>query len=360
MTWTDAPARPPTPRPGGRIYKSRNRRRRIFLIAGVAVLLLIAAVVGTVVSAGVKYNQAMARVDAFKGVTNRPPQGPGTNYLLVGSDTRSGQLPGVESAKRVAATGGQRSDVLILLHVPADKKNAYLISIPRDSYVNVPAAGPWQGGMTKINAAFAYGGLPTAVQTVEGLTGVRIDHVVLINFAGFQQMTDAVGGVNVRVNKTTYDPQTHATFKAGVNHLDGKMALLYVRQRYNLPGGDFDRERRQQQFLSALLHQATSAGTLVNPVRLNNFLDAATKSVVVDQQFSLTGAVLTFKGLTTKDLVFMTTPHLAASENVPGVGLVVRLDRQPALGLFNAVSKDTVGQWVAANPQYKHNVTSAN
>lgn len=346
--------------PGGSFSVGPPRRRRRGRIALIVVLVLLAIVAGvafTVLREVQHINANIARTDPFAGLTDRPSAGAdGTeNFLLVGSDSRDGSLPANSSPLEVAKTGGQRSDTLILLHLNKAHDHAYLISLPRDSYVNVPAGGPWSGGRTKINAAFAYGGARLTVQTVEGFTGVRLDHVVLINFAGFQKMTDALGGVDVRIDKTVYDPRSLRTFRAGVNHLDGKAALDYVRQRYNLPRGDFDREQRQQQFLRVLLQKATDSGTLANPKKLTSFLDAASRSIIVDKQLSVSSTAVAFRGLRASKLTFVTTPNLG-SENVAGAGSVVRIDHDKAVALFEAVRNDTLVDWLKTNPA--NNVTT--
>jgi anionic cell wall polymer biosynthesis LytR-Cps2A-Psr (LCP) family protein len=161
-------------------------------------------------------------------------------------------------------------------------------------------------------------------------------------------MTDAVGGVDVVVTRTTTDPEHHITFRAGVNHLDGNAALLYVRQRKALPHGDFDREKRQQQFIRALLKKATETGTLTNPAKLNALLTATSDAVVADKDLSVGKAVVQFRHLRTKDLTFITTPNLGA-QTINGAS-VVPLDRPKALALFTAVNDDTVDQWLKTNP----------
>lgn len=328
------------------------------IVAVVVVLLLVAAAV-FVLTRAKSIDNNVQRVPAFDGTGHSATKGfdGAQNILLIGSDTRNNSLPSAETAAKVAKGGGERSDVLILAHFDKKHEKAQLISIPRDSYVDIPAGGRWKGGKNKINAAYAYGGAPLAVRTVEQLTGDHIDHVALINFAGFRYMTNALNGVDVNVDRTVYDPRSKRTFKAGKNHLTGLAALDYVRQRYNLPGSDFDREKRQQQFLHALLAKATSSGTLTNPVRLNNFLEAASKSMLVDEGFSPTGAVNAFKGIRNSDLTFITTPHQAQGQNVPGAGNVVVLDQQPADDLFTAVKSDDVAAWLAKNPEYKSNPT---
>jgi LCP family protein required for cell wall assembly len=359
LTPTNTSTVPRTPEPTRQRSARRWRPRRILLIVLIVALVAVAATVGTALGLGAKYDHQIARVDPFAGLTHRPAAGPSgaQNILIVGSDTHAKNLPSQATAKRIAESGGQRSDVLMLAHLTADHKRVYLISIPRDSYVNVPAAGPWQGGRTKINAAFAYGGLPLVVRTVEGFTGVRIDHVALMEFVGFRAMTDAIGGVDVKMTKTVYDPRTKRTYRVGFNHLDGAAALDFVRQRHGLPGGDFDREKRQQQFILALVNKAVTTGTLANPKKLNSFLDATSKTVIVDKQLSLTREVLSFKGIRTNDLNFITTPHKSDTVRT-NVGDVVAIDHDPASALFDAVAKDRVTTWLQQNPQYRNNVAA--
>lgn len=357
MTSTRAgTARPPGRSAGsGRGRKPTStgtKARNIILIIVVLLLAVVAGIAFTAYGKVQQFDANVGRTDPFAGLANRPGAGVSgaQNFLLIGSDTRDNSLPSQAKAEDIARTGGQRSDTLILMHVNAAHDHAYLVSIPRDLYVSVPAGGPWQGGKTKVNAAFAYGGARLAVQTIEGFSGVKIDHVIMINFAGFKKMTDALGGVNVVVKQTVTDPETHATFRAGVNHLNGTMALYYVRQRHGLPGGDFDRVKRQQQFIRALLATATARGTLTNPVKLSNFLDATAAALVVDKNLSVGKTAVQFRGLRAKDLTFITLPHLDQEDRIPGVGLVVRSDKPKALALFEAMNKDNVNDWLKANP----------
>ncbi|MEP6696230.1 MAG: LCP family protein, partial [Pseudonocardiales bacterium] len=321
--------------------RRRGRAGKVFLVVLLLVLAAVAGVAYRYVHAVTRFDAKVARNDPFAGLTDRPGAGVAgaQNFLLIGSDSRDNRLPA-----QATNSGGQRSDSLILFHVNANHTKAYMVSIPRDSYVYVPPGGPWQGGRTKINAAFAYGGPRLVVQTVEGFTGVKIDHVVMINFAGFKKMTDAVGGVDVVVNQTVTDPETHATFKKGVNHLDGDAALLYVRQRHGLPGGDFDRVKRQQQFIRALLATATARGTLANPNKLSALLDATADAIVVDKDLSMGKTAVAFRGLRTSDLSFITTPNRGTGR--VGEASVVIIDKEKASALFSAMNADTVDDWL--------------
>jgi LCP family protein required for cell wall assembly len=235
--------------------------------------------------------------------------------------------------------------------VDADHKKAYLISLPRDLYVYVPKSptNPQYGDTNaKINAAFAWGGEPLAVQTVEGYTGVHIDHVILVDFGGFQQVTDALGGVDLNIEQditSIHKPFRH--FKKGVNHLNGAEALDYCRQRYQFPDGDFARMRHQQEFMKALMDKAASTGTLANPLKLNSFLKSVTKAMTVDNDFSLADTALEFRNIRSSDITFMVSPNLGAA-TINGES-VVKSDKVKASALYDAVAKDKVGDWVAQN-----------
>jgi LCP family protein required for cell wall assembly len=205
------------------------------------------------------------------------------------------------------------------------------------------------GDRNKINAAFSLGGLPLAVRTVECFTDVRIDHVMAIDFAGFQQVTDALGGVDMNIERDiTSIHQPHRKFKKGVQHLNGAEALDYVRQRKQFPDGDFARMRHQQEFLKALMDKAASTGTLTNPAKLNAFLKSVTKAVTVDEDFSLVDMALQFRNLRGDNLKFLTSPN-QGSDTIDGQSVVVS-DREKASALYQAMINDKMADWVKANP----------
>jgi LCP family protein required for cell wall assembly len=338
-------------RPGGgggpERRRPRPRWRRIGLVAGVAVLVL--ALLG---GAGAwlyarNLDNDLARTDPFSEITGGRPakKVDGVlNVLMVGSDSRDPDAP-------VEASGKWRSDTIILMHVPADHKQAYLVSIPRDLYVPIPenaGASCDSGSRNKINSAFAFGGLPLAVKTVECFTDVRIDHVMAIDFAGFKDVTDALGGVDLKVERTvTSIHKPYRTFTKGVNHMNGAEALDWIRQRKQFPDGDFARMRHQQEFLKALMDKAASTGTLSNPKKLNDFLKAVTAAVTVDQEFSVTDMALEFRSLRGENLVFLTSPNLGG-QDVGGQSVVVS-DREKALAMYQAIASDRMGDWAKAN-----------
>lgn len=298
----------------------------------------------------------LARTDPFSELTGGRPvkQVEGAlNILLVGSDSRDPDAP-------VDRQSQWRADTIIVMHIPADHKQAYLVSIPRDLYVPIPEnaqAECGSGQRHKINAAFAFGGLPLAVKTVECFTDVRIDHVMAIDFAGFKEVTDALGGVDLKVERTiTSIHKPYRTFTKGINHMNGAEALDWVRQRKQFPDGDFARMRHQQEFLRALMDKAVSTGTLTNPGKLNAFLKSVTDAVTVDQGFSLVDMALQFRNLRGENLTFVTSPHLG-SQMINGESVVVS-DREKALAMYQAIAADRMGEWVRANEPTKGTTTN--
>ncbi|MEV4461995.1 LCP family protein [Micromonospora echinofusca] len=332
-------------RPGRRGV--RPRWGRIALVAGVAVLVL--ALLG---GAGAWFyarglDDDLARTDPFSEITGgRPAKAVdgALNILLVGSDSRDPDAPVDKSSK-------WRADTIIVMHIPSDHQKAYLVSIPRDLYVPIPEganADCGSGQRGKINAAFAFGGLPLAVRTVECFTDVRLDHVMAIDFAGFKQVTDALGGVDLKVERTvTSIHKPYRTFTKGTNHMDGAEALDWIRQRKQFPDGDFARMRHQQEFLRALMDKAASTGTLTNPKKLNDFLKSVTAAVTVDQGFSLVDMGVQFRNLRGENLTFVTSPHVG-SQTINGESVVVS-DKEKALTMYKAMSADTMTAWVEAN-----------
>lgn len=272
---------------------------------------------------------------------NPDKTGVGTNYLILGVDTRASWTQSMS-----------RSDTIMLVHVDRDRRHASVVSFPRDSYVYIPPVpGHWAGGKTKINAAYAWGGAPLVVQVVGHLTGLGIDHVVRVDFAAVRKITDIVGGVDVTVRKRVTDGRTGYTFPAGVNHLDGKRAEIYVRQRYGLAQGDFDRVRRQQQYLHALLDKVLSMGVLTNPIKMSALLSEAAKSLVVDANLDLTGTARELSGLRTDDLSFTTIPSTGFVRSAAGTAN--RLDRAGCRALFLALRSDTMAAYFRTHQSYR-------
>jgi LCP family protein required for cell wall assembly len=334
---TPPPRQTPVTRPG-----RRPRWGRIVMV-GLAVLLLIAGI-GVVSSyLWVKdVDNDLKRTDPFAQLTGRPQKlAEGTrNILLVGSDSRA-EDPSI----------GERSDTLVIMHIPASHDRAYLTSIPRDTWVHVPLSADGQNGdtMAKINAAYAWGGLPLTVQTVEEYTGVRMDHVAVIDFAGFVQVVDALGGVDMTVEQTvTSIHPPYRVFHEGPNTFNGEEALDYVRQRYQFPDGDFARMRHQQEFLKAVVDKAVSKGTVTNLNTFKDFVSSVANAITVDKDFSLIDFGWQFHSLRSDNLTFMISPNLG-SDTIDGQSVVVS-DRANASSYYDAMAHDTLADWLTQHP----------
>jgi LCP family protein required for cell wall assembly len=347
----DDPADAAHPEPGAPGKRMSSARKA--LIAVVALLALLAA--GGAVGARVVTDHVLGDVQRIPDVfapldeSTRPQKPAGTektlNFLLVGVDTRADeQTTGSGGNGDVFEPGRQRSDVIMLVHIDADRRSSSVVSIPRDSWVTVPGHGK-----NKINAAYSLGGGSLLVQTVEQLTKLRIDHFAVVDFVGFKDITDAVGGVDVRVAATTHD--NRGSFHAGVNHLDGDQALAYVRQRYNLPNGDLDRVRRAQNIIKALMAKAGSMGLLSNPARTLGLADSVAKAVSVDDSLSnadLRSLVLSLRHLKPAGVRFLTAPVSGLGRQ--GKQSVVYLDTTNSTLLWSAIGHDNVAAYAKAHP----------
>jgi LCP family protein required for cell wall assembly len=255
-------------------------------------------------------------LDVSGDLGNRPDQvikGP-INVLVMGDDTRKGQGPAI------GGTTPGLSDTTILLHLSANRKFAYGVSLPRDAMVERPSCktknGTDPGGLTQFNAAYAIGGPACTIKTVEQLTGIRINHFVVIKFRGFRNMVDALGGVEVCVPAQIDDDHSNIHLPAGSYKVTGEQALNYVRVRHGVgDGSDIGRMKRQQSFIASMINKVVSAGTLANPIKLYNFLNAATKSLITDKGFSHLGPLVSLgqslKHIGLDHIKFITVPFEA-------------------------------------------------
>ncbi|MFD8003780.1 LCP family protein [Streptomyces mirabilis] len=266
-----------------------NWRRRIKWIAITLVTLLVVVSVGTYFWADSKLHRD---VDLSK-VIDRPDTGKGTNYLIVGSDSRAGMSAEEKKKLHTGSAEGKRTDSMMILHV-GDSGDT-LISLPRDSNVTIPtykgsASGktfPGTGRQVKLNAAYAEDGPTLLVRTIEYNTGLHIDHYVEIGFAGFANIVDAVGGVEMTLDQGFKDKYSGADFKAGKQTLNGEQALAFVRTRHAFAASDLQRTKNQQKFLSALAHQVATPGTVLNPFKLYPTMGSGLDSLTVDKDMSL-------------------------------------------------------------------------
>jgi LCP family protein required for cell wall assembly len=295
---------------------------------------------------------AIPKIDAFGGLDNRPKkESSAVNYLIVGSDTREGLSRAEIKRLKVGGTevaAGKRSDTMLLIHISKKRDKAAIISIPRDSYALIPEHTSSQGKVipathSKINSAFNWGGAPLLIQTFEEMSGLRIDHYIEVNFVGFVRMVDALGGVEICTKKDIDDPKSHLVLPAGRHTLDGVDSLKYVRTRQFDGLGDLGRMKRQQEFASAMLRKATSAGVLLNPVKMIDFINSALDSVVTDEGLSQ-GDLLTLgkqlRNLSASSVRTLTIPLKYYNYSKNGVSAAVLWDPVLAPELFERIKND--------------------
>ncbi|KQY30774.1 LytTR family transcriptional regulator [Nocardia sp. Root136] len=293
----------------------------------VIVVLLIAGLIAAVVH----LDNSLTRITALPSYSDRVSNTPGTNWLLVGSDGR-GDLS-TEQEQELATggdTGPERTDTIMMVHI-ASSGPTTMVSLPRDSYVNIPGHGK-----DKLNASFAIGGASLLVQTVEEATGVRIDHYAQIGFGGFASVVDALGGLEMCLDEPIVDPLAGLDLPAGCQELSGPQALGFVRTRAT-PNADVDRMNHQRMFMAALLKKATSMGTLANPFSLWPMATGVAGSLKVDDGdhiWNLAALGWAMRGDT------VTTSVPIGGFDDTDVGNVLLWDKTKASEFFEALATD--------------------
>lgn len=281
------------------------------------------------------------------------------NILLLGADKREGAEPGKSASIEEELADGKwtpfshRSDTIMIAHISADREEVQLISIPRDTWVPVKGY-PADDEHAKINAAFAYGGPSLAVDTVNELTSIPIDHLAIIDWAGFKDLTTALGGVRVYIPETFYDTKQRISWEKGWQELEGDQALAYVRTRYNLPdeSGDFGRIARQQNFMRATMSKLLSSGTVNNPYKLRGVINTITKYLTVDETWDndeIRSLALSMRSLRSANVEFLTAP-LGRYDYV-GEQSIVRLAPKQSQALFDAVRTDDIDSYLERYPK---------
>lgn len=279
--------------------------------------------------------------NAFPNEVSRPvsTDNKGMNILLMGSDSRA-----ASEGQDANVSDNARSDTLILVHIPQDRSAVYFTSIMRDTWVDIPGRGP-----AKINAASAYGGSALTVQTIENLTGARIDNVMRIQFEGFKSLVDALGGVTVNVPFTYQATTIDRTFTAGAQNMDGETALAFVRERYAFADGDYQRVRNQQAFLKGVFAKIVSRDVLLDPGKISAMVTDFAPFVAVDQNFNA-GAIgalgLSLRNVGVNNMYFTTLPNLGTGTSADGQSIVL-LDEKAVQEFGTALRDDTVGSFFA-------------
>ncbi|WP_017574166.1 LCP family protein [Nocardiopsis kunsanensis] len=270
-----------SPRSGRLVVPSaavRRRRTTLVLMSALSVLVLLASGISWGATAWVSGN--INRSDVFGGLAEgeRPENETGAlTFMVIGSDGREGMSSEDQDALSVGSTPGERSDAIMLVHLNHERDRVTVVGVPRDLWVDIPGEGE-----DKINAAYAHGGPQKSVQTMEELTGVRIDHYVEVDFTGFVDVVDALGGVEVCLEESIEDPKAQLDLAAGTHEVDGAEALAFARTRAT-PRGDLDRIERQQQVVAAMMDRALRTDTLSDPTKLTSFLESSLSSLTVDQ-----------------------------------------------------------------------------
>jgi LCP family protein required for cell wall assembly len=255
---------------------------------------------------------------------------------VAGIDTRSGLTRQEEIELHVGNDVSMNSDTLMLVHISADHDRVQVISLPRDSWVNIPGHG-----MNKINAAIGIGGPPLMVQTVEQATGLTINDYVEVDFLGFVKVIDALGGVDVCLPFAVDDSYTGLHLSAGLHHVDGVTALKFARDRHSFAASDLARISNQQQLLSSLFSEATTSGILANPFRLQQFLSSITSAVTVDSGFNLIRLADEMRGIRSQDVTFTTVPIATEDYITPSGQEAILWDATAAKALFSSLRNDT-------------------
>lgn len=337
----------------------RRRHPRI-LVALLLALLLVLATCGFYAW---QLNSQLGNIDRFDTdkVKNRPDANDtgALNILLLGSDAGkkvSGEAAETELAEDAEAAewpvGKYRSDTLMILHVSEDRKRVHLVSIPRDTFTMLHNDEGGREHREKINAAFSSWGPNGALATVENLADVRIDHVAVIDWAGFKDLSTAVGGVPVTIPEDVYDPKLRKQWHAGDYNLKGTEALQYVRMRHGLTRSDFDRIERQQNFLRSLMKKTLEAGTVYKPMKLNDTLAAITENLTVDEEWdngSLRSLAVSLRGLKEENVTFLTLP-IGREATHPDYGSILRIDKDKSKELFDALQKDRMQSYIEKYP----------
>jgi LCP family protein required for cell wall assembly len=310
----------------------RARRRRLLLTLTAAASCLVLATSGGAWALTSYVTGHLGRISA--GTSGTPSSGP-LNILVAGIDARTGLTPQQEAALHVGHDVSTNSDTLMLVHVPADHSYIQVVSLPRDSWVNIPGHG-----MNKINAAIGLGGPRLMVATVEAATGLVINDYIELNFLGFVKVIDALGGVNICLPFAVDDAYSGLHMSAGVHHVGGITALEFARDRHSFAASDLARIDDQQQLMATILSKAISTGTLSDPFKLRSVISSVTSAIQVDQGFDLTSLASQLSGIRPQDVAFTTVPLANLNYETPTGESAVLWDSAAASQLWGQIRAD--------------------
>lgn len=337
----------------GASYETPKKKKRtgLMVLLGAVSLVLIALLVagGYLFSLARSFDNGTEKLpNAFPEESLRPVKAEASkdavNILLLGNDTRATDQ-GEENF--ASLPNGGRSDTMMLVHIPSNREGVYVTSIMRDTWLDIPGHGG-----AKINAAFAYGGVALAVQTLEGLLDTRIDHVASIDFEGFKGLTDALGGVEIN-NPIAFKQNLKDgfVFPKGVQTLKGEEALAFVRERYAFKDGDYQRVRNQQLYVKAVMSTLMSKETLTDPAKISETVKQFAPYVAVDETLDAVKVAklgTTMANVRSSDMHFFTLPNKGTGRSADGQSIVV--PDMDVIGSFaDALQDDKVGKFVTDN-----------
>lgn len=327
---------PESPRPPRRLWRAIGWG--VLALASVLAL----SIIGT---AWWRVHRLSARIERMPNVFSMP-EAARPAPVAQGRSSINVLIAGLDGEALTGTTHGARSDAIMVLHLNADRRKAYVVSIPRDAWVPIPGHHD-----NKVNAAYSLGGPSLFVQTIERLTGLRMNHLVVVDWTGLRRLTDAVGGVPVSILAPGADVADSVTGEVALE-FSGADALPYLSERKRLPGGDFDRVKRQQHFLRAFIRQALVRNTLADPVALRALATAAGEAVRVDDRLTtrrMLALAASVRDLRPNDITFLTAP--SRGTGMQGDASVVYYDDANASLLWQALARDRVSEFVASHPQ---------
>ncbi|MBB4894846.1 LCP family protein required for cell wall assembly [Streptomyces olivoverticillatus] len=324
----------------------RRPRWGLRLAVGAAIAVLGAGGIGHAVVS--RIDGGLGRVDPFGGLSDRPGGGQGMNILIVGTDGRDKITEQERRAYHLGGVPCHCTDTMMLVHLSDARDRASVVSLPRDTYTEIPEYTDATGRIhpthpLKLNAAYAEGGPPMTVRSVERLTGVHVDHYLEVDFTSFMKTVDVVGGVQVCTERPLKDGYTGLDLPAGASRLGGGQALQYVRSRHLDGAADLGRMQRQQRFLAALMHQAANGGVLLNPVKFREVASTVIGSVRADRGLEAADLVelgRAMKSLNPASAEFTSVPIGVVDFPVPQIGSTVKWDEAAAGKLFRALRED--------------------
>ncbi|WP_414168895.1 LCP family protein [Streptoverticillium reticulum] len=341
------PIHRPVPRPNRPRHSApRHRRWGLRMAMGAAAAVLAAGGLGHALVVGI--DGGISRIDPFSGLSDRPRVSRGTNFLLVGTDGRDKITEEERAEYHLGGEACHCTDTVMLVHLSADRSRASVVSLPRDTYTEIPEYTDENGRVhpvhpQKLNAAYAEGGPGLTVRAVERLTGVHLDHYLEVDFTSFMKTVDAVGGVQVCTPKPLKDDYTGLDLPVGTSSLNGGQALQYVRSRHLDGAADLGRMQRQQRFLAALMHRVAGSGVLLNPVKFHDVASTVIGSMRADRGFGTAQLVElgeAMRSLAPSSAEFTSVPIGVVDFPVPHLGSTVKWDEAAADRLFAALRED--------------------